>query len=167
MWSNLNPPTLLVEIISLWKISWRFLSFSHFLSFLLSFSFFLLFHSRNSGIWHFQAQGQIRASASIADRSPSATYTTVHGNAGSLIHWARPGIEPASLWILVLNSFLSHNRNSYFGSFFKELYILLMWSRCSIPGEMKAHVHVKMWTWIRTDLWKTTSWGYFPGGSVG
>ena len=31
----------------------------------------------------------------------SVTYTTVHGNAGSLTHWARPGIEPTCLWILV------------------------------------------------------------------
>ena len=28
-------------------------------------------------------------------------YTTAHCNAGSLTHWARPGIEPASSWILV------------------------------------------------------------------
>ena len=26
----------------------------------------------------------------------SVTYTTAHGNAGSSIHWARPGIEPAT-----------------------------------------------------------------------
>ena len=31
----------------------------------------------------------------------SVTYTTAHDNAGSLTHWARPGIRPASLWILV------------------------------------------------------------------
>ena len=30
-----------------------------------------------------------------------ATYTTAHGNAGSLTHLARPGIELASSWILV------------------------------------------------------------------
>ena len=29
------------------------------------------------------------------------TYTTVHGNAGSLTHWTRPGIEPVFSWILV------------------------------------------------------------------
>ena len=28
-------------------------------------------------------------------------YTTAHGNAGSLTHRVRPGIEPTSLWILV------------------------------------------------------------------
>ena len=31
----------------------------------------------------------------------SATYTTAHSNPGSPTHWARPGIEPASSWILV------------------------------------------------------------------
>ena len=29
------------------------------------------------------------------------TYTTAHGNAGSLAHWAKPEIEPTSSWILV------------------------------------------------------------------
>ena len=28
-------------------------------------------------------------------------YTTAHSNARSLTHWARPGIKPASSWILV------------------------------------------------------------------
>jgi len=31
----------------------------------------------------------------------SVTYTTAHGNAGSLTHWARPGIEPATSWFPV------------------------------------------------------------------
>ena len=34
-------------------------------------------------------------------RAVSVTYTTVHGNAGSLTHWARPGIKPATTWFLV------------------------------------------------------------------
>ena len=32
----------------------------------------------------------------------SVTYTSAHGNAGSLIHWVRPGMEPTSSWILVM-----------------------------------------------------------------
>ena len=36
----------------------------------------------------------------------SVTYTTAHGNARSFTHWARPGIEPTSLWILI--RFLAH-----------------------------------------------------------
>ena len=31
----------------------------------------------------------------------SATYTTALGNTGSLTHWARPGIKPATSWFLV------------------------------------------------------------------
>jgi len=34
-------------------------------------------------------------------RAMSATHTIAHGNAGSLIHWARPGIEPTTSWFLV------------------------------------------------------------------
>ena len=33
--------------------------------------------------------------------SKSLTYTVAHSNPGSLTHWVRPGIEPASSWILV------------------------------------------------------------------
>ena len=36
----------------------------------------------------------------------SATYTTAHGNAGSLTHWGRPGSEPVSSWIVA--GFLTH-----------------------------------------------------------
>ena len=36
----------------------------------------------------------------------SATYTTAHGNAGSLIHWARPGIKSTTSWLLV--GFVNH-----------------------------------------------------------
>ena len=34
-------------------------------------------------------------------QAASATCTTAHRNAGSLTHWARPEIEPASSWMLV------------------------------------------------------------------
>ena len=34
-------------------------------------------------------------------RATSVTYTTAHGNAGSLTHLARPGFKPVSSWILV------------------------------------------------------------------
>ena len=48
-------------------------------------------------------------------QAESATYTTAHSNAGSLTHWAGPGIEPASSWTLcqILN-LLNHNGNSAF-----------------------------------------------------
>ena len=34
-------------------------------------------------------------------RAVSETYTTAHGNTGSLAHWTRPGIKPTSSWFLV------------------------------------------------------------------
>ena len=34
-------------------------------------------------------------------QTESVSYTTAHGNAGSLTHWVRPGIEPATSWFLV------------------------------------------------------------------
>ena len=34
-------------------------------------------------------------------RALSSNYTTAHRNARSLTHWARPGIEPVSSWILI------------------------------------------------------------------
>ena len=34
-------------------------------------------------------------------RAASPTYTTAHGNAGSLTHWVGPGIKSVSSWILV------------------------------------------------------------------
>ena len=57
-----------------------------------------------------QARGRIGAAATSLNHSPSnggsscvcdLTYTTAPGNAGSLIHWVRPGIQSASSWILV------------------------------------------------------------------
>ena len=53
----------------------------------------------------------------------SGTYTRAHGKAGSLTHWARPGIEPTTSQTLcwVLNP-LSHKRNSWLFFF----YVLLL-----------------------------------------
>ena len=64
-----------------------------------------------------QAGGWIRAAAaslchiynnsdSNAGSGLSVTCITAHGNTRSLIHWARPVIEPTSSWLL-----LSHNAN--------------------------------------------------------
>ena len=56
-----------------------------------------------------QAMSLIGAVAAVLHQQPqqgqiqamSVTYTTAHGNAGSLTHWARSGIEPISSWIPV------------------------------------------------------------------
>ena len=52
----------------------------------------------------FQSRGWIGAAAAsqaMRGGATSANYTTVRDNDGSLTHWARPGIEPMSSWILV------------------------------------------------------------------
>ena len=47
----------------------------------------------------------------------SATYNTAHRNAGSLTHWARPGIKPAISWFLV--GFVNHWATT--GTLFRDL----------------------------------------------
>ena len=98
-----------------------------------SFFFFFAFQGRTHGIWRFPGQGSIQSYScrptpqpqQLGIRATSATHTTVHSPAGSLTHWARPGMVPASSWILVgfvnhwarmrtPRAFLVHNRS--FGS---------------------------------------------------
>ena len=73
-------------------------------SYLLLFFFFFAFQGCTSSIWRFPGE---RSNWSCCHwpmpqpqqhqiRAKSATYATTHGNAGSLTHWARLGIEPAS-----------------------------------------------------------------------
>ena len=64
-------------------------------------SFFFLFRTTPMACGGSQARGLIRAIASGLRHSHSNTYTTAHGNAKSLPHWARPGINPATSWFLV------------------------------------------------------------------
>ena len=65
--------------------------------------FFLLFRATHAAYGSFQARGRIASLCHSHSNvgSAIATYTTAHGNAGFLTHWARPGMEPASSWILV------------------------------------------------------------------
>ena len=55
-----------------------------------------------------------------------ATYTTGHDNAGSLTHWARPGIKPMSSRILV--RFLNH------------------WAPKQTPSLLVALIHSSWWS---------------------
>ena len=55
-----------------------------------------------------QARSLIEATAaglchshSNAGSEPRLWHSTAHGNAGSLIHWVRPGIELSTSWLLV------------------------------------------------------------------
>ena len=71
-------------------------------------------------------------------RAASVTYTTAHGNAGSLTHGARPGIEPATSWFLVgfvstapqWELPLSHYFKTHFCFSFKEF---------GVGGKLSAH----------------------------
>jgi len=73
------------------------------------FFFFLSFWGCTRSTCKFPGQGSNRSCRCHSTPQPqqhqiratSATYTTAHSNARSLTHGARPGIEPASSWILV------------------------------------------------------------------
>ena len=73
---------------------------------------FCLFRATPMAYGCSHARGWLRAvAASLLDShsnagSESTTYTTAHGNAGSLTHWARPGMEPTSSWMLA--GFVNH-----------------------------------------------------------
>ena len=96
------------------------------LTILSAFSFFFSFYGCTNGIWKFPEQGSNwgvswRLTPQPQQRqiqAASASYAADHGNAGSLTHWTRTGMEPASsqtlCWVLNL---LSHNRNSVLSVF--------------------------------------------------
>ena len=103
---NLNSPTC----FSLACFFSLFLFFSYFVVFIsMIFFFFNLFRAAPVTKGSSQARGRIRAVVAGLHHSHSSTrsephlstYTTTHRNARSLIHWARPGTEPKSSWLLV------------------------------------------------------------------
>ena len=67
---------------------------------------FLSFRATPAAYGGSQARGWIWAVAASLHQShsnvvselSSMTYTTAHSNTGSVTHWARPGIEPATSW---------------------------------------------------------------------
>ena len=72
-------------------------------------TFFFLFRDIPVAYGSSQARGRIRAAAAgptpqtqqLGIWAASMAYTIACGNARSLTHWAGPGIEPTSSWILV------------------------------------------------------------------
>src|SRR5512137_2236721 len=80
----------------------------------LFFCLFAIFLGHSYGIWRFPGKGLNRSCSHRPTPEPqqrgiraaSATYTTAHGNAGSLTHRARAGTEPATSWFLV--GFVNH-----------------------------------------------------------
>ena len=91
-------------------------------------------------MWHIGSSWtrvQIGAAAeAYATGATSVTYTAACGNAGSLTHWARPGMEPLTSQGLcrVLN-LLSPNRNSYtfifYYFFLTFIFLLLHFDTCN------------------------------------
>ena len=89
------------------------------------------------------------------------TYTTVHGNAGSLTHWVRPGIEPMSSWILVrfvttdpqweLHTSFQIQKNEHVIVLFCPIYVIrflnmeLSWPSWMNPSWLH---HIFMYYWI-------------------
>ena len=57
--------------------------------------------SQAKGLVGAVAAGLPHSHSNLRIRVASSTYTTAHGNTGSLTHRARPGIKPASSWMLV------------------------------------------------------------------
>ena len=86
--------SIALSIFSLW------FSFIFFLDFcIVSFwqrSYFLLFFLRAVHLWHTEVPR-----LGVQSELQLLTYTTAHGNDGSLTHWAGPGIKPTSSWIPV------------------------------------------------------------------
>ena len=66
-----------------------------------------VFYGRTHSMWRFPGLGSNQNWSRQPTPQPqqcgiwftSAAYSTVHGNAGSLTHWARPGVKSASSWM--------------------------------------------------------------------
>ena len=78
------------------------------------FYFIFIFAFRRLQVWHMEVprlgvklELQLAAYATATwIQAVSVTYTIAQSNASSFIHWVRPGIEPATSWILV--RFVTH-----------------------------------------------------------
>ena len=102
---------LFVFPFTYWLICFEIINMCmHFVSFYVLFilSFCLFFRAAPTAYGGSQARGPIRATAAGLHHSHSnvgselsATYIIAHGNAGSLIPWARPGTKPETSWFLV------------------------------------------------------------------
>ena len=83
------------------KVSWFFVSNLFFFLFFL----FLGLHLQHMEVPRLGVQSELCCRPTLQPNqcqiwAGSATYTTAHGNTGSIIHWARPGTEPATSWLL-------------------------------------------------------------------
>ena len=100
-------------------------------------------------------------------RAAFATYTTAHVNTGSLIHWARPGIEPETSSFLVgfINRWATTGTPQLtFRSFSLDasllLYLLVL--DFDIVHSSWTRPLIVSWTWCffptLVPLWRSSSW---------
>ena len=99
------------RIINKWIKSWLWIKVKHDEGVFFFFYIFVFSGHTPMAYGGSQARGPIGAVASglrhsHSIRATSSTYTTTHGNTRSSTHWARPGIEPATSWLLV--GFINH-----------------------------------------------------------
>ena len=76
-----------------------------------------------------------------AESDPRVTYTVAHGNIVSLTHWARPGMEPASSWIIVGFGFVTPELHwelpsNCFDHLFTSSIYLAKRKRCSVVSHV-------------------------------
>ena len=99
------------------KVCWHFfeerVSYYNFCFFWLFRATTVAYRSSQAGSWIGVPAPGLPQPQQCEIQALSATYTSAHGNSRSLTHWARPGIEPTSSWILVGLFPLSHNRKSW------------------------------------------------------
>ena len=93
-------------VSGLWWFLSKCISFSLSLSFFFFFFLFCLFRAATMAYGGSQARGLIRATTAglpqqCQIQAASVTYTTAHSSTGSLTHWARAGMGPATSWFLV------------------------------------------------------------------
>jgi len=92
----------------------------------------------------------------------SATYTTAHGNAGSLTHWARAGTQPTTSWFLV--GFINHCTTT--GTPMPCLLFLFIceWTFRLLPclGYCKYYYE----HWGACIFWIIVLSGYMPGSGI-
>ena len=72
-------------------------------------------------------------------QATSEIYTAIQGNAGSLTHWAGPGIKPSSSWILA--RFVSIDRNFLKVGFFL-IHRLYFWSNFRFTEKLDIKYNV-------------------------
>ena len=85
-------------------------------------------------------------------RAMSTHHTTAQGNAGSLTHWMRPGIKPASSWMLVRFIF-SEPGQELLARLILHRTFYLAWADSDIfPFFLLWELHVRWWSSDKLEI---------------